>query len=32
MEQKIDELRYLINEYEGMLDKNDMGDLWQEIL
>jgi len=32
MEEKIHELRKLISDYEGLLDKNDMEELWHEIL
>jgi hypothetical protein len=32
MDQKIKELRKLISDYEGMLERNDMEELWHEIL
>jgi hypothetical protein len=31
MAQKINDLRKLINDYQGMIDRNDMKELWQEI-
>jgi len=32
MEENINELRKQISDFEGLLDKNDMEELWPEIL